>query len=172
MKKKSSFSTSCKQVIARIQSLFITKEKRKNTLEEKKPLRAHECYPLKLLPLSLCVLEKKLNFPRPQKPLNISTSATSSCTILPFPVVRGEEDSLRAKKVVLWKIKEHLFASRRLKSVRRLERSGKMPEITLLQEPDSSEEARKLQEELWQKQIFEREERHFHLTRVVKYLSD
>ncbi|HSX12851.1 MAG TPA: hypothetical protein VLE96_00300 [Chlamydiales bacterium] len=83
---------------------------------------------------------------------------------------------LDPKRVKGWNLKEYLLAARKLKELRKQQKhshSSKRYDITLLQKEASGIKESDLEQyEQWNEIIKAKEERHFQITRVIKYLVD
>jgi hypothetical protein len=84
-------------------------------------------------------------------------------------------NELDPNRVRGWSVKEYLLAARQLKELRKQQNdshASKKYEITVLQEEDSGKEEDKQQFDQWEEFIKAKQERHFQLTRVIKYFTD
>jgi hypothetical protein len=82
---------------------------------------------------------------------------------------------LNPERVRNWKLKEYLLASRNLKKMRSEQEKGKKSSdfhnVTLIDKLTPKSEERQNMEQ-WQELLKLKEERHFHLTRITKFLID
>jgi hypothetical protein len=87
-----------------------------------------------------------------------------------FNSSKGSE--LKSERVQSWKLKEQAIASRKLKSLKEKQNQGSKVKhkISLMQDAKKTEESNQL--EHWENFIRAKEERHFNITRITKYLMD
>ncbi len=90
---------------------------------------------------------------------------------LPDEALKGTD--LHAARVRLWKLKEHFLASSKLKGMPKQKEGNTVKhEIKLLVESDPQQDEDRKKQEYWEAFIKNREERHFQIGRVIKYLSE
>ncbi len=85
---------------------------------------------------------------------------------LPTPEV-APAPKITPTRVTGWKLREQLVAFRRLKALRRLEASSTHRIKPLEKQPEINEQA-----EYWKEVVKSKQERHFSMNRIIKYLSE
>lgn len=85
-----------------------------------------------------------------------------------------ELKELNPHRVKLCKLKEHYLASRKLKSIaiQKNHTQNIKNQVSLLENRNSSPFEKDHRMEYWEEFIKNREERHFNIDRIIKYLSD
>jgi hypothetical protein len=169
-------SASFRQAVSRIKG-YLSLEKLRalsflcmECAELHKILQAHEC--------------KQVKLPRPPKPTQQNKrrnaqphtichtpSAGKGVSVLPKTSPEGES-GLTPGRVKGWALKEIRPASRHLGRQTASKQSSLARTVTPFVEEDVELAEKRAQKEAWQDFIKSKEERHYHITRITKILSD
>lgn len=187
MKKKGS-NSSCETSAARITVFFSDLKLSKPSEKGENLAKAHQCDLVKIprLPASIehlmlygkCAELQKKQSQNQKKPSLLKPSLVSikEGSWSPFKTAEFQEigKDLKPERVKSWKLKEHLLASRKLKGFRQ-ETASKYHskhQVSIIRQKTAAETAKNDQNDHWNALLKVKEERHFHLTRVIKFLVD
>ena len=173
--------THCKQAADRVKHLFSHYSHfLKQRLHLRPSFHSHHCNLVKLLclspkfkPLSLLGYEmhrgrKNLSYP---KKVTAGNAGKEKPSFQPaaFP---SYGRALKSERIQRWKLKEQMIAARKLKALKGGTSIQVRHSVSIMQDaPDNTQEAAE-QREHWEELIRMKEERHFHLTRITKFLMD
>ncbi|MBS0604203.1 MAG: hypothetical protein JSS60_04085 [Verrucomicrobia bacterium] len=192
MKEKSSHSSPCENAAVRVQYWF-GKDKAnllyldKAVSEAKDFSKKHKCDPVKTpripshvehLPLQGYVLSKKRRQAKPRqvtkgnpsKPLKITVDG-SHCNVNQKNLNFIEpEYTLSSARVAYCRLKEHFLVSKRLKNLSKQHHTGpKRHQVVPIKSSSQQDLSQNPYLQEWGKI---KEERHFHIGRIIKYLTD
>lgn len=107
-----------------------------------------------------------------QKSKKVLVNATVSQTPQPMPSIPTAAPHIPRKiaptRVTGWKLREQLVAFRRLKALKKLEATNTHRIKPMeKQQPEINEQA-----EYWKEVVRSKQERHFSMNRIIKYLSE
>lgn len=194
MKKKVSTST-CETSAARVTVFFSDRKLSKPSVQGGNLAKAHQCDLVKIprVPASIehlmlygkCAELQKKQSQNQKKPSLLKPSLVSIKEGNPSPFKSkefplslddnfGSGQDLKPERVKNWKLKEHTLAARRIKGFQK-ERESLHPSkhhISIIKQSTAAATAEKEQNEYWKELLNTKEERHFHLTRVIKFLVD
>lgn len=82
------------------------------------------------------------------------------------------QKTIAPERIKKWRIKEALIAASKLTNVKKEEREGQKHQISLLHSNEEQWKEEMQKKEAWQDLIAQKEERHFHLTRIARFFTD
>lgn len=112
----------------------------------------------------------------PPKPKKLTLHKTSKSFDLEIGEKHTRIRELTPQRVRRWKLKEYFVAARKLSWMKK-QREGelnsvpKKHEMKLIQETDSHFEEDQKKRAYWENYLKSKEERQFHLTRIIKYFT-